>query len=573
MKRLFKYLKNYRRETVLAPLFKLCEAVAELFVPLVIAAMIDNGIRLSDKGFVLRSAALLAVLGLVGFGLAVTAQYFAAKAAVGFAKDLRFALFEKIQKFSYSRLDGIGISTLITRMTSDIDQIQAAVNLTLRLLLRSPFIVFGAAIMAFTVDPDTAVVFVIVIPLLAAAVFGIMLVCLPMQKKIRASLDKVLSKTRENLLGVRVIRAFCKEKSEVSEFDAENENLARIQKFTGRISSLLNPLCFLLVNLFVILLIYKGALRVEHGMMTQGAVVAMYNYMSQILVELIKLANLIINVTKGIACGNRVQAVLDSAEGEPKAAKAAPESGGLIEFRGVSFRYDGAAGDALCDISFKLGKGETLGVIGGTGSGKTTLVNLLAGFYRATGGKILIRGENVDSVDGKELRKIIGLAPQKAVLFSGTLRENLCWRDPGATDDDLLKALETARALDIVGSKDGGLDCTVEPGGVNFSGGQRQRLAVARALVGSPEILILDDSASALDFATEAAMRKALKEGAGDRATVIVSQRTSSIAHADRILVLNEGRQVGLGTHGELLENCEVYREIYESQFKKEAAV
>ncbi|MBP5155235.1 MAG: ABC transporter ATP-binding protein [Clostridia bacterium] len=574
MKELLKHLKKYRRDCVPAPLLKLSEAVLELFVPLLVAAMIDEGIMKNDNGFIIRTALLMAGLGLAGLLLSVTAQYFSARAAVGFAGELREALYAKIQSFSYSKLDSLGTPALITRITGDVNQVQTALNLTLRLLLRSPFVVFGAAVMAFTVNARAALIFAVLIPLLAVAVFGIMLACIPLYGRVRKALEKVTAKARGNLAGARVVRAFGTEEEETAEFARENALLTAIQRKTGRIGAIMDPAAFIRVNLGIFALIRFGAISVGSGDMTRGELVALYNYMAQILVELIKLADLIITVSKGVSCAKRINSALVEESGEP-ACPAAPEApvpgAPLLEFRGVSFRYEGAAADALRGVSFTLEKGESLGVIGGTGSGKSTLAELIPRFYRATEGKIYIDGASLDSLPEKELRRRIGFVPQKALLFRGSLRSNLRWRDENATDEELLAALETAQAAETAAEK-GGLDSAVEQGGMNFSGGQRQRLTVARALVGRPEILVLDDSASALDFATEAALRKALKEGASERATVIVSQRAASIAHADKILVLDDGKPVGLGSHGELLQTCAVYREIYDSQFRKEAA-
>ncbi len=573
MFKLLKYLKKYRVESVLGPLFKLLEATLELFIPLLVAMIIDEGIRNQAKNVVVNMSLLMAALGLIGLIFSVTAQFFAAKAAVGFVTHIREALFEKIQNFTYAQLDQAGSSTLITRMTSDMNQVQSAMNLALRLLLRSPFVVFGAMVMAFTVDVKGGLVFAVTIPVLSVIVFGIMLACIPLYKKVQGALDRVLGKTRENLSGVRVIRAFCKEEDEVAEFDERNRFLTEVQKFVGRISALMNPLTYLIINVGVIVLIYVGALQVNSGHLTQGDVVALYNYMSMILVELVKLASLIISITKGVACGNRIQSVLDTESGEtvyPAESLPTGETENLIEFKKVSFCYPGAGENSLDQISFTLKAGETLGVIGGTGSGKTTLVNLIPRFYDANEGAILFKGKDVREMEPAQLAQKIGIVPQKSVLFKGTLRENLCWGNPNATDEVLLNAMTIAQAADILKAKPEGLDAAVEQGGRNFSGGQRQRLTIARALAKEPELLILDDSASALDFATDAALRKALKELKNDPAIVIVSQRTSSIAHADKILVLEDGAAVGLGTHTELLENCPVYREIYDSQFKKE---
>lgn len=548
------------------------EALLELFVPIVVAAIIDTGIENGDGGYVVKMCLLLGALGLIGLGFSVTAQYFAAKAAAGFAKKVSHALFSHIQTLSYADLDAAGTSTLITRMTSDLNQVQSGVNMTLRLLLRSPFVVFGAMIMAFTIDVTCALVFAAAIPILAVIVFGIMLIGIPMYNKVRTRLDKVLGKTRENLTGVRVIRAFCKEADEIGAFEAENNALTDEQKAAGRISALMNPLTFAAVNIAIVILIRIGALRVEAGLLTQGAVVALYNYMSQILVELIKLANLIINITKSVACGKRIQAALESGEGMADGAERNGFEGYryAVEFRGASLKYRGAAEDSLSHISFTAEQGSTVGIIGGTGSGKTSLVNLIPRFYDATDGGVYVDGLNVRDYEVFSLREKIGIVPQKAVLFYGTIRENLRWGNENASDGELFRALELAQAKEIVEGKEGGLDFVIEQGGRNLSGGQRQRLTIARALVKNPKILILDDSASALDFATDAALRKALRSLSG-MTVFIVSQRTSSIQHADQIIVLDDGEAVGIGTHDELLETCGVYREIYSSQFKKES--
>ncbi len=572
MFKLFKYLKPYTLQSILGPLFKLLEATLELLVPLAVAAIVDQGILTGDRGNIVKYSLVMAAFGLIGFLFAVVAQYFAARAAVGFTARVRSALFRHLQGFSYTQLDQIGSSTLITRMTSDMNQVQSALNLGLRLLLRSPFVVFGAMVMAFTIDFKTAMIFALTIPVLSIVVFGIMLISIPLYKKVQAALDKVLGKTRQNLSGVRVVRAFCKEEEEIEEFDSRNAVLTQVQKFVGRISALLNPLTFAIINFAVILLIHTGALQVEAGILTQGMVVALYNYMSQILVELIKLASLIISITKGVACGNRIQAVLELPTGEPaqEGKEFDDAAGSALAFRNVSFRYAGAREDSVSNISLTLKPGETLGVIGGTGSGKSTLIQLIPRFYTATEGTVLVDGKDAVSYEADALRKKIGIVPQKAVLFKGTIRENLLWGDPDATEEQLLSALEAAQAKEIIDEK--GLDAPIEQGGRNLSGGQRQRLTIARALVRRPDILILDDSASALDFATDAALRKALRALPWKPATVIVSQRTSSIAHADQILVLDDGEAVGLGTHETLLEACPVYREIYESQFEKEGA-
>lgn len=571
MRKLLIYMKDYKKESFLAPLFKLLEASFDLIVPLIIAQIINVGIANRDKGYILLMCGLLVIQGIVGLVCAITAQYFAAKAAVGFSTKLRHALFNKIQTLSYSELDTVGTSTLITRMTSDVNQVQNGVNLVLRLFLRSPFIVFGAMIMAFTIDVRSALVFAVAIPLLSIVVFGIMLWTMPLYKKVQQALDRVLSTTRENLTGVRVIRAFCKEKTEIDEFDSRNNTLNHLQQFVGKISALMNPLTYVLINLAVVVLIYVGALQVNSGNLNQGDVVALYNYMSQILVELVKLANLIITITKALACANRVQSVLELTSSLEKTPEVQAEANpAKVEFRHVNLRYHGAGADSLSDIDFRAEPGQTIGIIGGTGSGKTSLVNLIPHFYDATGGTVLVDGRDVKSYDPDELRYKIGVVPQKAVLFKGTIRENLLWGNPNATPADIDKALEVSQAKEIVSGKEGGLEAPVEQNGKNLSGGQRQRLTIARALVRNPEILILDDSASALDFATDARLRKAIREMDNSPTVFIVSQRTSSIRHADKIIVLDDGQVCGIGTHDELLENCEVYQEIYQSQFAKE---
>lgn len=570
MKKLLIYLKDYRKETILAPLFKMLEATLELFVPLVVAAIIDVGIAGHDASYIVRMTLILVLLGAVGLAFSITAQYFSARAAVGFVKKLRHVLFVHIQKLSYGELDTQGTSTLITRMTSDMNQVQSGVNLTLRLLLRSPFVVIGAMVMAFTVDPQSAMVFVIDIPALAVVVFGIMLVSIPLYRKVQNRLDGVLGLTRENLTGVRVLRAFCKEEEQTEQFHRKNQELTDVQKFVGKISALLNPVTYVIVNGAVIALIWVGALRVDMGILTQGAVVALYNYMAQILTELIKLANLIINITKSIACGNRIQAVLEVEPGI-KGASGKEDSSGekecCVEFRNACLRYPGASDEALSGITFKAAPGETIGVIGGTGSGKTSLVNLIPRFYDCCGGCVLVDGKDVRSYSLEELRGKIGIVPQKAVLFAGTIRDNLRWGKKDATEEEMIRALELAQVTEVIEKKENGLDSQVEQGGRNFSGGQRQRLTIARALVRRPEILILDDSSSALDFATDAALRKAIASIEPEPTLFIVSQRTSSIRHADRIIVLDDGRIVGTGTHEELLQSCSVYQEIHQSQF------
>lgn len=568
MKKLLVYLKDYIKESILGPLFKLLEALFELFVPLVIAAIIDTGIENGDTGYIIKMCLVLVMLGFVGLAFSITAQYFAAKASVGFVSKIRHVLFGHIQSLSYSELDQIGTSTLITRMTSDMNQVQNGMNLALRLLLRSPFVVFGAMIMAFTIDVPSAMIFVYVTIVLLIVVFGIMLGSIPLYKKVQQKLDAVMTVTRENLTGVRVIRAFCKEDEETDDFVTKNNELTASQKFVGKISALMNPVTYVIINLAIIWLIHTGAVRVEAGILTQGAVVALYNYMSQILVELIKLANLIINITKSIACGNRIQAVLDIKPDLESGSSSCNE--GSVEFDHVNLRYKNAGADSLSDITFTAAKGETIGIIGGTGSGKSSLVNLIPRFYDAASGEVKVGGVNVKDMDVEQLREKIGVVPQKAVLFHGTIRENMQWGVTNASDDEIMEAIEAAQGLDVIKAK-GGLDCEIEQGGKNLSGGQRQRLTIARALVKKPEILILDDSASALDFATDAALRKSLRELDYHPTVFIVSQRTSSIQHADRIIVLDDGTAVGIGTHDELMKSCSVYQEIYNSQFKKEA--
>lgn len=574
MNKLFVYLKEYKKETILGPLFKLLEASFELFVPLVVASMIDVGIKTGDTGYIIRMCLVLIALGVIGLVCSITAQYFAAKAAVGFVKKIRHALFRHIQSLSYTELDTLGASTMITRMTSDVNQVQNGTNLTLRLLLRSPFVVFGAMVMAFTIDWKAAMVFVVTIPLLYIVVFGIMLVSIPLYRKVQARLDRLLGITRENLTGVRVLRAFCKENEEIAEFEERNEALTGVQKFVGRISALMNPVTYIIINLAVVALIWTGAIRVEAGILTQGMVIALYNYMSQILTELVKMANLIINITKAVACGNRIASVFEitSSQQQASASPEKPESAPEVEFRNVSLQYKGAGEDSLSGLSFSVRPGETIGVIGGTGSGKTSLVNLIPRFYDATGGEVLVRGANVQSYPLEELRSMIGVVPQKAVLFQGTVRENLKWGNPDATDDELWDALASAQAQEVVESKKGGLDFEIEQAGRNLSGGQRQRLTIARALVRRPRILILDDSSSALDFATDAALRKSIRELPYSPTVFLVSQRASSIQYADKIIVLDDGEAVGIGTHEELLRDCAVYQEIYNSQFRKEDA-
>ncbi len=569
MKRLLKYLKYYKKETVLGPLFKLLEASLELIVPLIIAAVIDRGIATGDTSYVVKMCLLLVLLGAVGLFFSVTAQYFAAKASVGFVTRVRHALFGHMQKFSYSDIDELGSSGMITKLTADSDKVQSGLNLTLRLLLRSPFVVFGAMIMAFTVDATSALTFAAVIPVLAVVVFGIMLITMPLYKKVQGGVDKILRKTRENISGVRVIRAFGKEEDEISEFKDENEKLTKIQKRTGHVSALMNPLTYVIINVGIIALINVGALRVyEDPSMTKGDVVALYNYMAQILVELIKLANLIISITKALASASRIADVLDKEPSQSFGTLENPTSASdySLEFENVSLRYRSSGEDSLTGISFKVRRGETLGIIGGTGSGKTSLINLIPRFYDATGGSIKLFGEDINNYSEAALRRKIACVPQKAVLFRGTIRENMCWGNPDAEDEELLFAIDTAQAAEVVSDK-GGLDARVEQGGRNFSGGQRQRLTIARAIAAKPEILILDDSFSALDYATDAALRRKIRERIKDTTVVIVSQRASSVMDADLIVALDDGEAVGIGTHEELLSGCEIYREIYESQF------
>ncbi|MCQ2417493.1 MAG: ABC transporter ATP-binding protein/permease [Oscillospiraceae bacterium] len=571
MNKLLRYLSDYKKECVLGPLFKMLEATFELFVPLVVKAMIDTGIVSQDRPYIIKMCLLMALLAAIGLTCTLFAQYFAAKAATGFSARLRHVLMNHIQKLTYSDLDTMGTSSLITRMTSDINQMQNGVNLTIRLLLRSPFIVFGAMVMAFTVDVKAALVFVVAIPLLSIVVFGIMLLTIPMYRRVQEKLDTVTEKTRENLIGVRVIRAFRKEAAEAEEFCSDNAVLVGVQKQVGKISALMNPLTYILVNFAVIALIYAGAIRVEAGILTQGAVVALYNYMSQILVELIKFANFIITVTKAVACGNRIQAVLESGhpcEDTGEMPQISEENRGSIRFEHVSFTYENASAPSLTDISFEAKQGEVIGIIGGTGSGKTTLVNLIPHFYHASSGTITIDGVKIQDYPTAVLRQNIGIVPQKAVLFHGTIRENLCWGKENAADAELEEALCTSQALDIIKAKADGLDEMLMENGHNLSGGQRQRLTIARALVRKPEFLILDDSASALDAATDAALRKALEHLPYHPTVFIVSQRTASIQNADKIIVLDDGVMVGYGKHDALLESCSVYKEIYDSQFQ-----
>ena len=573
MKKLLIYLKNYKKECVLAPLFKLLEASFELIVPLVMAAIIDHGIAVSDRPYIFKMGGVLVLLAAVGLTCSITAQYFAAKAAVGFATKLRYSLFSHIETLSFSEMDTVGSSTLITRITSDINQVQSGVNMVLRLFLRSPFIVFGAMIMAFTVNVKAALVFVVTIPLLSVVVFSVMLASIPLFKKVQSGLDQVLGHTRENLEGARVIRAFNKEEDEAREFNASNEFLTNMQLVVGRISTLMNPLTYIIINCAIIAVIWVGGKQVYGGIITQGEVVALVNYMSQILVELVKLANLIILINKAIACGNRIEEVLEtesSIVNAPSEVNAASDSENAVVFSHVSMAYASTSEEALTDIDFTAKKGQTIGIIGGTGSGKSSVVNLIPRFYDVSKGSVLVNGRDVRDYDLTELRDKIGVVMQKAVLFQGTIAENLRWGKPDATDEELWHAIEVAQATDVVEGKEGKLDYMIEQGGRNLSGGQKQRLTIARAVVKDPDILILDDSASALDFATDARLRAALRNLQGNKTIFIVSQRTSSIQFADQIIVMDDGQVAGIGTHEQLLEQCEIYREIYESQFKKE---
>lgn len=583
MRKLLVYLKDYKKETVCAPLFKMLEATFELFVPLVMAAIIDTGIKGGEVSYVLRMGLLLIALGLIGLVCSITAQYFAAKAAVGFSTGLKHALFGHIQSLSFTEIDTLGTSTMITRMTSDVNQVQNGVNMVLRLFLRSPFIVFGAMVMAFTIDVKAALIFVVTIPLLSVVVFGIMMITMPMYKKVQAGLDSVLGVTRENLTGARVIRAFNKEEEEIEQFGKKNAFLADLQLFVGKISALTNPVTYIIINAATIVLLYTGAIRVNEGTITQGQVVALVNYMSQILIELVKLANLIITITKALACANRIENIFEihssmtweqaaDVTGAIASREDAEQTTGasyVVDFDHVHLAYAGAGAESLSDIDFKVRKGETIGIIGGTGSGKSSLVNMIPRFYDATQGAVRIDGKDVRKYSMEELRQKVGVVLQKAVLFSGTIRENLLWGKEDAAEEELWQALTTAQAKEFVEGKDGKLDAPVAQAGRNLSGGQKQRLTIARALVGKPEILILDDSASALDYATDAALRKALRELPGEMTVFIVSQRASSIQHADQIIVLDDGMMVGCGTHEALLQSCEVYQEIYYSQYPK----
>lgn len=571
MKSLLQYLKGYEKQCVLGPVFKLLEATFELFVPLVVAQIVDQGIRNGDTGYVIKMCLLMVALGIIGLCMAVCAQYFSAVAAVGFSTRLRHVLMDHILHLSYNQIDQLGTSTMVTRMTSDINQVQSGVNLTLRLLLRSPFVVFGAMFMAFTIDFRAALVFAGVIPVLCLIVFGIMLITMPMYKRVQGALDGVTSATRQNLTGVRVLRAFCKEDAEVAGFAEKTESLTNRQLSAGRISALMNPLTYVVINLAVVLLVKVGAIWVQEGILTQGLVIALYNYMSQILIELIKMANLIVTIAKAVACGNRISAVLKLESDQENGTDEGKLSGG-VEFRDVSAAYAGAASPSLEHISFQARPGQTVGIIGGTGSGKTTLVNLIPRLYDVSAGQVLLDGKNVNDFDLNSLRRQIGVVPQKAVLFKGTIRQNLLWGNENASEEALWDALKVAQAQEVVQGKEGGLDASVEQGGANFSGGQRQRLTIARALVRKPAILILDDSASALDFATDANLRMAIRGMENPPTTFIVSQRAASVRYADEILVLDDGCLVGKGTHDKLLADCPTYQEIYYSQFPKEVA-
>ncbi|MBQ6509088.1 MAG: ABC transporter ATP-binding protein [Flexilinea sp.] len=572
MRKLLSYLKLYRKEAILGPLFKLLEASFELLIPLVVANIIDAGIAGGDSGIIIRGAVLMAALGLIGMLFAITAQFFSAKAAVGLAATVRHELFFHIQSLSYSKAQTVGTSTLLTRITSDVNQVQTGLNLALRLLLRSPFIVFGAMIMAFTVNVRAALIFVVTIPVLAAVVFGIMRLTTPLYKKVQSGLDGLLGMTRQNLTGVRVIRAFNNEEAELSAFETKNESLTQMQQHVGRISALMNPLTYVIVNSATAALIWYGALRVDIGELTQGQVVALVNYMAQILVELIKFANLIVTISKAIASADRIQSILEIEAGDEVLQDSRPEGDARIEFDHVSLTYPNAAAESLYDISFSVGKGQTLGIIGGTGSGKSSVINLIPRFFDATEGTVRVDGQDVRAYRPEDLRNKIGLVPQKAILFKGTIRSNLQTADANADEGTMWEALRIAQAEDFVRGKSGGLDAEVAQEGRNFSGGQRQRLTIARALTRKPEILILDDSASALDYMTDARLRRAIRAADPSMTVVIVSQRTASVRFADRIVVLDDGRICGQGTHDELMMNCPVYREIYESQFKKDSA-
>lgn len=573
MRKLIYYLKDYKKESILAPLFKMLEALFELFVPIVMAKVIDVGIPLGDKNYIIRMCLVMILLGIIGLACSITAQYFSAKAASGFATKLRHSLFEHIQSLSFTEMDTIGTSTLITRMTSDINQVQNGVNMFLRLFMRSPFIVFGAMVMAFTIDVKAALIFVVAIPVLSVVVFGIMYASIPLYKKVQSRLDTVLGITRENLTGVRVIRAFHKEENETEKFEDANNSLASLQIFVGKISALMNPMTYVIVNLAIAALVWTGGIRVNTGIITQGEVVALINYMSQVLVELIKLANLIVLINKAIACGNRVQSVFEiksSMDETENPVSPDKKTDYAVEFNHVCLRYGKSDVDSLTDIDFNVKRGETIGIIGGTGSGKSSVVNMIPRFYDACEGEVLVDGINVKDYAINDLRQKIGIVMQKAVLFKGTIRDNLLWGNENASEEDIYEALKVSQALEVVEGKKNGLDSEVAQGGKNFSGGQKQRLTIARALVRKPEILILDDSASALDYATDAALRKAIREMDNSPTVFIVSQRASSIQYADKIIVLDDGKIAGIGTHQELIDNCGVYQEIYYSQFSKD---
>ena len=573
MRKLIYYLKDYKKESILAPLFKMLEALFELFVPIVMAKVIDVGIPLGDKNYIIRMCLVMILLGIIGLACSITAQYFSAKAASGFATKLRHSLFEHIQSLSFTEMDTIGTSTLITRMTSDINQVQNGVNMFLRLFMRSPFIVFGAMVMAFTIDVKAALIFVVAIPVLSVVVFGIMYASIPLYKKVQSRLDTVLGITRENLTGVRVIRAFHKEENETEKFEDANNSLASLQIFVGKISALMNPMTYVIVNLAIAALVWTGGIRVNTGIITQGEVVALINYMSQVLVELIKLANLIVLINKAIACGNRVQSVFEiksSMDETENPVSPDKKTDYAVEFNHVCLRYGKSDVDSLTDIDFNVKRGETIGIIGGTGSGKSSVVNMIPRFYDACEGEVLVDGINVKDYAINDLRQKIGIVMQKAVLFKGTIRDNLLWGNENASEEDIYEALKVSQSLEVVEGKKNGLDSEVAQGGKNFSGGQKQRLTIARALVRKPEILILDDSASALDYATDAALRKAIREMDNSPTVFIVSQRASSIQYADKIIVLDDGKIAGIGTHNELINNCGVYQEIYYSQFSKD---
>ena len=576
MRKLLIYIRDYKLESILGPLFKLLEACMDLIVPLVMAYIIDKGIGGNDKGLIVRLCLLLVGLGFVGLTFSITAQFFAAKASVGFIKQVKHAVFAHIQKLSFSDIDRVGSNTLITRLTSDMNQIQTGVNLTLRLFLRSPFIVAGAVVMAFTIDVEIGILFVITIIILSAVIFGVMYWCIPKYRDVQSALDKVLGKTRENLTGVRVIRAFCKEDEEIRDFEKSNKFLTDLSKRVGTVSSLMNPLTYVIVNIGIATLIYKGAIRVEAGALTQGQIVALYNYMSQILVELVKFATMFLNITRSVACGNRVQSILDiepgMKEGDITTTDSDKMDENIVEFSNVSLNYNGKLSsdreeNALNNINFTVKKGETIGVIGGTGSGKTSLVSLIPRFYDASKGEVRVQGRNVTAYSFKELRKTVAVVLQKASLFKGSIRDNIKWGNENATDEEIMEAVRIACAEDVVNSKEGKLDFIIEQEGRNLSGGQKQRLSIARALVGKPEILILDDSSSALDYATDLALRKGINALEYKPTVFIVSQRTSSIMQADKIIVLDDGDMVGMGKHEELLDSCEVYKEIYNSQY------